>query len=479
MTRALALLLASAGACATAGCTTGPRDLDAHDVLPPAIAPSPIAPASGTAQDFVRAPAPANWWTAFASPRLDTLVAEALAHNNDVAAADASLRQAQALAGAAAGAVLPQVDVGYQAERARVSNALSPPVADQTQQLYTLHTAQVTVGYTLDPFGGTRSRIRSARAAAEVQRHRLDAARTTVVATLVQAAIQRAALVDQIDAARLAITVNRDILRSLVQRQQLGAIGAADVATQQTALATAEGALPPLLRQEAHQRVLIAALLGRPAGDPLPPLPALADLQLPTHLPVALPSQVVANRPDIGAARAQLEGAGADVRTAIAARLPAITLSANAGGSAQRFGDMFKSGNPFWTLIGGITQPVFHAGALRRQQRAAEAALDGAKAQYRTAVVQAFGDISDALTGLATDADALDAATRAGDAAGRALTFVRRQLALGDVGTLALLNATAADAQARAQLVQARAARLTDTVALYQATGGTIDGGRR
>jgi len=478
MTRALALLLAGAAAGAMTACTTGPRDLDAQAVLPPAATPARIAPASGPAQDFVAAPAPARWWTTFASPRLDALVAEALARNNDVASADAALRQAQALAGAAAGALLPQVDAGYQAERARVSNALSPPVADQNQQLYTLHTAQVTVGYTLDPFGGTRSRIRSARAAAEVQRHRLDAARTTVVATLVQAVIQRAALADQIAAARLGITVNRDILSSLVQRQRLGAIGAADVATQQTALATAEGALPPLVRQEAHQRVLIAALLGRAAGAALPPLPALVGLRLPTRLPLALPSQVVADRPDVAAARAQLEGAGADVRTAIAARLPAITLSANGGGSAQRFGDMFKSGNPFWTLIGGITQPLFHAGALRRQQRAAEAALDGAKAQYRTAVVQAFGDVADALSGLATDADALDAASRAGDAAGRALTFVRRQLALGDVGTLQLLNATAADAQARAQLVQARAARLTDTVALFQATGGTIDGGR-
>lgn len=470
MSRALALLLA----CTTAACAAGPHDLDAHAPLPPAATPAPIAPAAGTAQTFTAAPLRVDWWTAFASPQLDALVAEALAHNNDIASADASLRQARELAGAAAGAALPQVDAGYQAERARVSNALSPPVADQNQELYTLHTAQVNVSYGLDLFGGTRSRVRSARAAAEVQRQRLGAARTTVVANLVQAVIQRAALADQVEAAKTAVAVNRDILNSLLRRQQLGAIGAADVATQQTALATAEGTLPPLIRQEAHQRVVIATLLGRAAGDALPPLPALAALTLPGALPAVLPSDLVARRPDVLAARAQLEGAGADVRTAIAARLPSITLSANAGGSAQRFGDMFKDGNPFWTLIGGITQPIFHAGALRHQQHAAEAALDGAKAAYRSAVLQAFGDVSDALTGLATDANALDAATRAADASGRALTYVRRQLALGDVGTLALLNATAADAQARAQLVQARAARLSDTVALFQASGGPV-----
>lgn len=470
MTRSSIVLLALG----TAACAGTVHDLDAHAPLPAAATPAAIRPVSGPAQGFTAAPAPADWWTAFGSPQLDALVAQALAHNNDIAVADAALRQAAELGRAAGGQALPQVDGSYQAERTRISNALSPAVADQSQQLYTLHTAQLSVSYPLDLFGGIRSRIRSARAAAQVQRHRLDAARASVVANLVQAVIQRAALADQIDAARTAIAVNRDILASQLRRQRLGAIGAADVATQQTALATAEGALPPLIRQEAHQRVLIAALLGRPAGAALPDLPALSALQLPTRLPSVLPSDLVARRPDVRAAAAQLEGAGADVRTAIAARLPAIVLSGSAGGTAERFGDMFRSGNPFWTLIGGITQPIFHAGALRHQQRAAEAALDGAKAQYRTAVLQAFGDVSDALTGLATDAEALAAATRAADAANRALTFTRRQLALGGVDSLVLLNATAADAQARAQLVQARGARLGDTVALFLASGGPV-----
>ena len=375
MTRAPACLPIVLLALGTAACAGTVHDLDAHAPLPAATTPATIAPASGLAQSFTSAPVAADWWTAFGSPQLNALVTQALAHNNDVAVADASLRQARELAGAARGQALPQVDASYQAERTRISNALSPAVADQSQQLYTLHTAQVAVSYPVDLFGGVRSRIRSARAAAEVQRHRLDAARASVVANLIQAVVQRAVLADQVDAAKIAISVNQDILKSQLQRQKLGAIGAADVATQQTALATAEGVLPPLVRQEAHQRVVIATLLGRPAGEPLPDLPTLAALQLPTGLPAVLPSDLVARRPDVRAAAAQLEGAGADVRTAIAARLPSIVLSGSAGGTAERFGDMFKSGNPFWTLIGGITQPIFHAGALRHQQRAAEAGL--------------------------------------------------------------------------------------------------------
>ena len=332
----------------------------------------------------------------------------------------------------------------------------------------------MTVSYSPDVFGGTHAKIRSARAAADVARYRLDAARATVVSNLIQAVIQRASLADQIEAARASLAVNRDILQAQRRRQQLGAVGEADVATQQTALATAEAALPALVRAEAHQRVVIGTLLGRAAGGDLPTLPTLSALSLPREVPFALPSDLVARRPDVRAARAQLEGAGADVGVAIAARLPSLQLSATAGGEAQHLFDLFQNGNPFWALLGGVTQPIFHGGALRHQQHAAEAALDGAKAQYRAAVLQAFGDVSDALSGLRTDADALDAAARASDASGRALGFVRRQLALGDVGTLALLNATAADAQARAQLIQARAARLADTVAVFQAAGGGV-----
>ena len=157
--------------------------------------------------------------------------------------------------------------------------------------------------------------------------------------------------------------------------------------------------------------------------------------------------------------------------------LPACPIScsrATAGGEATNFANLFASGNPFWTLLGGITQPIFHGGALKHQQKAAEAALEGAKAQYRSAALQAFADVDDAMSGLKTDADALDAASRANDAATQNLIFSRRQLELGGVGTLGLLNASAAAAQASSQLLQAQSARYSDTVALFQALGGGV-----
>jgi outer membrane protein TolC len=166
-----------------------------------------------------------------------------------------------------------------------------------------------------------------------------------------------------------------------------------------------------------------------------------------------------------------MRGAAADVGTAIAARLPAIALTGNAGGAATRFADMFATGNPFYALIGSVTQPLFHSGQLLHQQHAAEAALETAKAQYRAAALQAFLDVDDALAGLRADAAALDASARADASASRTLLLTRRQVELGAVGTLGLLNASAAASQASVQLIQARAARFADTVALFQACG--------
>lgn len=476
MKRSVALI----ASLALAGCSMGPGHIDPGAALPAnggaGASLAPIAPDHGPAQSIVvGAEVPSRWWTSFQCPALDKLADQALHANEDIHVAEATLRQAQQLAAAAGGAALPQIDGSYQAQRARTAASLAPPVTDANQLLYSLHTAQLTVTYPLDIFGGVHSKIRSARAAADVQRFRLRAARQTAIANLVNAVILRASLADQIDATQASINANRDILTLLQKRQALGTVGAADVSTQQTALALAEAALPPLVRAETHERALIAILSGLPAGTEMGNLPDQHCLSLPTTIPVAVPSALVARRPDILAAQSQLTGAGADLGTAIAARLPAIQLTASVGGTAQDFSQMFASGNPFWSLIGGITQPIFHAGALMHQQHAAEAALDAAKAQYRAAVLQAFLDVSDALTGLRTDAQALDASDRAASAAARSFGFAKRQLELGDAGTLTVLTAAAANAQAQAQLIQIRSARLSDMVALFQASGGGID----
>lgn len=435
----------------------------------PVVAAAPGVPAQRLVQGMV---VPKRWWTGFGNVQLDALVEEALRANADVAVADAALRQARALSGVALGAQRPTLDIGYQPEHTRTSKSLSGVLADSNRYVYSLNTAQVSVAYPLDLFGGLRRRTESARAAAEAQGYRADAASITVATNTVQAVIRLAALDEQIAATSAAIAVNRRLLRLFRARQAVGHIGAADVSAQETALAQAEGALPPLSKAAAHQRAALNALLGRDPGAAAPPPITIDQLHLPADLPLSLPSDLVRQRPDIRAAAAQLHAASADVGVAIAARLPAITLGANFGGRAIEFGKMFSGGSPFWSLIGGIAQPVLRGGALKAQQQASQAALEGAKAQYRGVVLAAMVDVADTLTALHEDAEALQAAATARAAARRTLGFVTRQLDVGDVGSLSVLSAANAGAVSEAQFAQARAARFADTVALYQALGG-------
>lgn len=475
MSRSILAFGALVPALLLSGCALGPQHPTTVIATPPSPMEQTIAPLAGTAQTIrPGAMLDAQWWTAFNSPALNALVAQSLKSNNSLAAAEATLTQAQELAKAANGARAPQVDLHYSGERDNTSDTLANQLQDGNKYLYSLHTAQLNVSYPLDLFGGLKSQARSARAQAEVAAHRLDAARNMVLANLVTAVIQHASLQAQLDAATTSVQNGQAILKLLERRRDLGDIGDADVAAQQTALATVEGLIPALSRAVGQQRTIIAMAIGIAPGSPLPTLPTLADLTLPADLPVALPSDLVARRPDVAAAEAQMRGAGADVGAAIAARLPMVQLTAAMGGAAENFGDMFKGGNPFWQLLGSLTQPLFHGKQLVHQQKAAEAALEAAKANYRQAALQAFGEVSDALTGLTTDGHALDAAARASEAADRNLHYTQTQLKLGGVGTLTLLNASNSAAQASAQLVQARAARLIDTVALFQAVGGGV-----
>ena len=138
----------------------------------------------------------------------------------------------------------------------------------------------------------------------------------------------------------------------------------------------------------------------------------------------------------------------------------------------MQIAQLFSPGTGFWTLAANVTQPIFQGGTLLHRQRAAEAAFDQAAAQYRSTVLTAFQNVADVLHAVQSDADAVKAAVAAEKAAAQSLAIVRRQLELGDISYLALLNAEQTYQQASVNLVQALSNRYADTAALFQALGG-------
>src|SRR5215468_5177645 len=434
--------------------------------------PASTASADGQTQRFHQGrDIPGDWWSMFRSKALQALVEEGLRNNPDLEAAQAALRIARENTAAQLGFYLPSVDASFEATRqklpADVNGVLPNP------RIFNVFTAQVSVTYTPDVFGANFRTVESLEATAENQRYQLEAAHITLATNIVLAAVQEASLRGQIVATERIIKIVRDVLDLMRRQRSLGQIAEADVVTQEAALAQVEQTLPPLQRQLEQQRHLLTALIGRlPSQEPTRSKFTLESLRLPRDLPVTLPSTLVSQRPDIRAAEANVQSTSALIGVAIANRLPNITLSATDGSQAFDISKLFSPGTGFWTLAGSVVQPVFRGGTLYHRELAARAAFDQAAAQYRSTVITAFQNVADVLSALRTDAAAVDKAIAAERAAFRSLDIARQRYQLGDIAYLFLLNAQQTYQQALITLVQARANRLADTAALFQALGG-------
>jgi len=429
--------------------------------------------AGGEPQRFVDGrDIPAQWWLLFHSPALNSLIEESLKNNPNLQQAEASLRMAQENVYAQQGAYYPSVSANFSPSRQKDALATVTSNAASGAAVYNLHTLQLNISYVPDVFGGNRRQVESLQAQSDAQRFEREAAYLTLTSNVVAAAVQEASLRAQIAATDKMVKLEQETLDLTKRQSELGAVPEAAVAAQITVLAQTQAQLPPLQKQLAQQRDLIAALAGRLQADMPQQTFELSALQLPQELPLTLPSQLVRQRPDVRAAEENLHAASADIGVAVANMLPQFTLTAGGGSMANQLSDLFKSGTGFWSVAGGVTQPLFQGGTLLHRKRAAEAAYDAAAAQYRATVIAAFQNVADTLQALQSDADALQAAAIAEHAAADSLAIARRQVELGDMAYITLLSTEQSYQQAALNLAQAQANRYADTAALFQALGG-------
>jgi NodT family efflux transporter outer membrane factor (OMF) lipoprotein len=432
--------------------------------------------AGGEAQRFAKGSDIAgDWWTLFHSKPLNELIEHSLTNNPDLKAAQAALSVAREDVLAQRGGYFPSVSASFAASRQKQSEVLAPvpnyPVVSSEFQ-YNLFTPQVSVSYSPDVFGANRRSMESLKAQEQGARFQMIATYTTLAANVVVTAIQAAAVQEQIDATRQLIDLNSNMVQILQYQFAKGYASRLDLVAQESQLAQVFATLPPLLKQSAQLRDLLAVLAGRfPNQTPAEKI-KLASLHLPADVPVSLPSQLVEQRPDVLQAEANLHAASAQIGIAIANRLPNITLTADAGSTALSIDQVFASGTGFWGLGAAATAPLFQGGTLLHRERAAKAAYVQAAEQYRSTVLTAFENVADTLTALEQDAEGLNAAAAAADDAQETLALSQRQWQDGYIGYLALLSAEQAYQQARINLVQAQANRYADTAALFQALGG-------
>src|SRR5580658_4401368 len=487
-------LLAAAVALASS-CAVGPRF---HPPAPPAnvgYAPTPLPTTSaaapvhgGEAQRLIsERDIPFAWWQLFQSAALNALVEQSFKANPTIPAAQAALAQAKEYVRAQRGFYYPNVATGFQGERVKVAgnntqqsslgiqgngDNLTEPPAPASPLYYQFYTAGLTVGFVPDVFGANRRQVESLAAQTDAQRYALEATYVTLASNVVGAAIQEASLRAQIAATREIIEAESKSLQILRDQFRLGFAMRIDVAAQETALAQARATLPPLQEQFEQTRDLIRALVGNLPNQDVSETFELDALQLPPELPLSLPARIIEQRPDVCAAEAQLHAANAQVGVAVAAMLPQLSITGAYGGNADEFAWMFRHGGPFWNLVGNVTQPIFEGGTLLHRKRAADQALKQAAAQYQRSVLTAYQNVADTLHASLSDADALATNVRAETAAKVTYELTRRQMEVGYVNYLILLNAETTYQQALILRIQAQAIRFGDTVALFQALGG-------
>jgi len=414
---------------------------------------------------------PDQWWTLFKSPALNALIERALQNNPNLQSALASLRAAKESVYAQEGKFLPLVQANFNPTYQRTSPVVTPVPASGAN-IFALDTAQLTVAYTFDIWGLNRRTVESLEALADVQSFQVEAAYLSLTANLTVAAITEASLRGQIDATVQIITINSKMRDTLQRQLNAGYANRSDLAAQEAALAQANATLPPLRKALAQQHDLIAALAGGfPSEGPSGAF-RLADLRLPVDLPVSLPSQLIEQRPDVRAAEEQLHSASAQIGIATANTLPSFTINADAGFTNTALAHLLAPQNLIWDLAGNATQTVFDAGTLYHQLQGARDTYQAAAWTYRGTVIAAVQNVADSLRALQNDADALRAARDFERAAKTSFDLANQQMQSGNANVLLLLNAQQSYLQSIIQVVQAQAARLSDTAALFQALGG-------
>ena len=436
-----------------------------------AVQPTPAdsAKVDGVAQHFsLGARAVPEWWRLYGSDTLDAWVDEGLRNNPSLTATRHTLEAAHQLLRAQVGAnMLPSLDAQGQTSRQR---ALGIPDIGPPTNLYDVYAGQLALSYNFDLFGATRHGIEQTAAQVDQQSYEFDAAKRALAANIVIAAINAASLAEQLSTSERLSTLAHEQATLTEHSYRLGAASQDDLLAMQQQAASIDTSIPPLRSQALRARHALAVLMGR-TPDQAPSNLTLAEMHMPVDVPVSVPSDLLQQRPDVLAAEASVHAASAQVGVATANLFPHISLSASLGSAAFKPGSLFTAAGSIWSAGVSLTQPIFHGGALMAQRRAAIADYNAAVAQYQQAVLNAFQNVADTLSSLEQDALTLQAAINEAAAASQSFTNTDARYRLGAISYPEAVLSEQHLQSAKLTEVQARAARMSDTAALFQAMG--------
>jgi outer membrane protein, multidrug efflux system len=408
----------------------------------------------------------ADWWQGFGSAQLNEYIARAQSSNDDIAAAIARIREADAQARIAGAALLPTLDGSASASRQRQQLVSGGPPATYTQ-----YSPQLTASYELDFWGKNRETRNAALFAAQASRYDRETVALTVVTSVAMTYFEVLEQHDRLDVARDDLANAQHVLSGLELEQSVGTATALDVAQQATTVATLNASIPPLAQQLQQNIDALAILIGQMPESIDVGGGSLEQLSLPP-IAAGLPSELLARRPDVAQAEALLMAANANIGVARAAYFPSIDLTASGGYASAALGTLLLPQSRVFALTAAATESIFDAGARRGQVEYSRARYAELLSDYHKTVLTALGNVEDALVAVQQTSEQELRQQQAVDKARRAFEFSQLQMQAGTTNVLTVLNTETALFSAQDTLVQVKYQHLQSLVDLYRALGG-------
>jgi NodT family efflux transporter outer membrane factor (OMF) lipoprotein len=449
-------VLAASIALALAGCTV------------PVVKSSFDAPPNFAAAQPSDTDPEAAWWEGFGDPVLGDLVRRAARENRDVRIAAERVRAARAGETVSRSALFPSIGASlgatdHNSQYESAKKQLSPDMKSASGGL--------DVSWEIDLAGRLRAGARAAQAdtmAAE------DSARGVRLLVLTDVASNYFTLVGalrQLGTTREISAAQDETLRLVKARERAGLANAFDVERAETDASRTRAAIPPLETLVKVSRHRIAVLIGDQAFNASAIAPWTGEASIPAPH-AGQPAGLLERRPDILAAKAQLDAANARRQQAMAEWFPRLFLSAMFGGQGVDVNGASLGSARFTSAAALLTMPIFNAGRTRATNEIAASGQDEALLRYEDTMVRALEDVENALVGLEAEGRRSQDMQRASRSADAALGRARSLYSRGQIDLLPLLDAQRAQLTVKLAANDSHTQLLLDSVQLYKALGG-------
>lgn len=426
--------------------------------------------------NFLQKARNSDWWRSFNHPQINAWVEQAVRKSPSARFAKATLDQARAVADGGDALLYPQIDVKASSTWQKV--LVNPSLAtyaskDPATTTYTLHNVGVQVSYNLDLSGGIRRADESRQAQFASAQWEAQAALNTLAGNVVTTAINLASTSAQVRELENQIALYESQLKIVLKQRAIGIVSDVEVTNFEQALANAKVQLPSAIKNERSLQNQLAVFIGEYPSDQAIASINLADIAIPSTVPILIPSELIRARPDIQMAEASLHQASANVGIATARYFPQIGISASGNSVASTVANLLNIN--LWNAALGITQTLFSGGAIRAQKAQADAGLAMAWAQYEKTTLAAFAQVSNTLTNLEQDTLIWVAQNRALGAAEQNWQLAQKRYRAGAISHYETMSLERAYQGAKINQIQAQSMRLSNMVALLMATGSMAD----